>query len=1103
MTKLFSMFQLINLNRKRYLPLFLLLGLLLLPGTSYGSKQIKKSITLDVKGATLESVIGIIKKQTGCFFIYDVNEIKEVKNVNVNVSNEKVEEVINLCLKGTEMKYSIEGNTISIFKSTPVKKTPQKKEIVKGIVLDNNRQPLPGVSIILRGTLKGVVSDDKGAFEISVDEKSTSVLEFRFIGLKTKVLNVSSITNWNIVMEEDAAILEDVVVTGYYNANKATYTGSATTISKADIQNISTTNLFTVLQSIDPSFKIVENTQAGSNPNVMPEFQIRGSNSVTTLRNEFEGDPNMPLFIVDGFEMSVEKVFDLDPLRIESVTILKDASATAIYGSKGANGIVVIELIKPTQGKLRFSYNARYVFTGPDLTSYNILNAKEKLELEVLTGEVEMFTDKYNQRLMNVLMGYDTYWLNKPLKISNDLYQNFSVSGGDKFLTYSLTLSANPSSGIMIGSGRNRTSIGSRLQYRYKNLTFSNSLNYDLTKSENSPYGSFQQYGLLNPYLKITDADGKYIFELESGVMNPLWNTTLEEKNSTKYNLMTENFEIKWDISPNFRAVGSASFNIRNSESEVFYSAMHTLFRSQNDFSKRGLYRMNNSYSTSWQSNIVLSYFKNIKNQFFTINSGFSFYDMDAKQHGFSTQGYVADFLSFPSFAASYHETERPSGISSKSRNAGLFINANYSLNNLYFADFSFRGDISSKFGKDSRIAPFWSLGIGYNIHREKFMKSVEFINTLKIRGSYGVTGSQNFDPYQAMSRYEFNSKNFYNSYSVGAYMDEIGNPDLKWQKTLKSNIGIDLSFFKNRLSISADIYKSNSKDLLTSIKLAPSLGFSSYMENLGESENRGYDFSIRGILFKNKDFTLTLSANGNHNINRLSKISNSLLGWNSNVDTETQGAGTDITKVLPKVRYIEGQSLSTIWVVKSLGIDPANGKEMFLDINGNRTYIWDSKDQIPYATSDPKLRGSLGLSLTWKGLSFNFYSAYSFGGMLYNQTLVTRVESVDFKKNCDRRVFTERWRNPGDVTLFKDVNDRSATKPTSRFVQKNNYLDFSSINISYMFSKESLSKLKYFKSLSFGFTTNDLARISSIQIERGISYPFARTLNFNIQASF
>jgi len=175
----------------------------------------------------------------------------------------------------------------------------------------------------------------------------------------------------------------------------------------------------------------------------------------------------------------------------------------------------------------------------------------------------------------------------------------------------------------------------------------------------------------------------------------------------------------------------------------------------------------------------------------------------------------------------------------------------------------------------------------------------------------------------------------------------------------------------------------------------------------------------------------------------------------------------------------------------------------MFLDINGNRTYIWDSKDQIPYATSDPKLRGSLGLSLTWKGLSFNFYSAYSFGGMLYNQTLVTRVESVDFKKNCDRRVFTERWRNPGDVTLFKDVNDRSATKPTSRFVQKNNYLDFSSINISYMFSKESLSKLKYFKSLSFGFTTNDLARISSIQIERGISYPFARTLNFNIQASF
>ncbi|MHC1779160.1 MAG: SusC/RagA family TonB-linked outer membrane protein [Bacteroidales bacterium] len=1103
------MSQLINLKRRRYLPLFLLLGLLLLPGTSFGVKQIKKSVTLDVKGATLESVIGIIKKQTGCFFIYDLNDISEVKNLNVKVTNEQIDVVLDRTLKGTGMKYSIDGNTVTVLRDISETKAPQKKESVKGVVLDNNRQPLPGVAIMLKGTQKGVVTDEKGLFEINVEDKTTSVLEFRFIGMKTKVLNVSAITNWNIVMEEDAAILEDVVVTGYYNANKATYTGSATTIKKADIQNISTTNLFTVLQSIDPSFKIVENNNAGSNPNSMPEFQIRGSNSVTTLRNQFEGDPNMPLFIVDGFEMGVEKVFDLDPLRIESVTLLKDASATAIYGSKAANGIVVLELIKPVQGQLRFDYSAKYIFTAPDLTSYDILNAREKLELELITGTVQRYSEEYNEKLKNVEKGYDTYWLNKPLKVSNDLNHNLSVSGGDKSLTYSLTATLNPSSGIMKGSGRDRYSVGSRLTYRYSNLIFSNSINYDNVHSVNSPYGSFTQYGRLNPYYNITDEDGKYLLMLQTGsstagsVSNPLWNTTLNEKNTNDYNLFSENFEIKWNVSPKLRLTGNGSINLRNGKIEQFFSSLHTMFGTSTDISKRGLYRSQNTKQVSMQGNFLISYSTNIKSNFITLNSGISYSDVDAEQDGFTAQGFVAEFLSYPSFANSYHDTEKPQGLSSKSRNAGVFLNSNYTYNNIYFLDVSVRADISSKFGKDSRWAPFWSIGAGYNIHREEFMKSVEFINQLKLRGSIGVTGSQSFDPYQSMSKYQYISDQFYGFYAVGALMMGMGNPNLKWQKTSKSNLGIDMAFLDNKLLITADIYQSKSKDLLTSIALAPSLGFSSYMENLGESQNSGYDFSIRGVLIKSKDMMLSISGNGSHNINKLTKISNTLVAWNEQVDKETSGAGTDVSKVYPKVRFIEGQSMSTIWVVRSLGIDPASGKEIYLDKDGNKTYVWSADDQVPFATSDPKLTGSLGLNFTWKGLTFNLTSRYSFGGKLYNQTLVDRVESVDYKFNCDKRVFSERWRNPGDITLFKDVKDKSATKPTSRFVQDNNYLEFSSINISYMFSKEKLAKLKYFKSLSLSFTTNDLHRFSSIQIERGLSYPFARSFNLSLQASF
>lgn len=1053
-------------------------------------------VSMSLENASLQEIFREITRLTGYDFVYSNTFIQQVGRQQVKVTGMELDKLLQLCLEKTNLGYKIEDSYIIISPKLKVSVSDRKVIPVKGTVVDVHGYPLPGVTVVLKGSSLGVITDEKGNFRLEVPEMEDLRLVFSFVGMKSKELPVKE--SMKVVLEEETLEIDEVVVNGFYTANKKTYTGAATTIQKEELRQISTTNIFSVLQTLDPSFRVMENLEQGSNPNVMPGFELRGAGSITALKNQFDGDPNMPLFMVDGFEMSLEKVYDLDPMRIENITILKDASATAIYGSRAANGIVVIELTRPEKGKLKVDYSLRYLLTAPDLTSYHLLDARDKFRLEEKAGVIQPLTEEYNEKLKNVMMGYDTYWLNKPLKVGNDAAHALNISGGDEYVTYSLYLNYNPNKGVMIGSDRKRFSVGSRLTYRVSRVNISNSLNYDDTKGYNSPYGSFSTYASLNPYYKIKDEDGKYLYTLEKGVYNPLWNTTLKQVDMDGYNLFSDNLEVRWDINNSLRLTASGAVNIRNGQTEQFYSALHTRFGSTADLTERGSYKATDSRSVNWQGNLYLAYTQSFGFHYLTLNAGGNFANSNDRTHGFSAQGFMDENLSDPSFANAYSKSEKPLGSSSKSRTAGVFLNVNYTYNNIYFADVSVRADISSRFGKNSRWAPFWSAGLGYNIHNEKYMQGVEWVDLLRLRGSLGVTGSQNYDPYQAMSKYFYLSNQFYNEFSIAAVMQGLGNPDLKWQQSYKKNIGLDLEFLNKRFLLTLNYYSTTSKDLLTPVTLPPSLGFTSYMENLGEARNTGFEFTLRATLVRYKDLNLAVHVNGARNRNKLLKISNALTAWNKDVDRQT----IEAKDVKPKIRFVEGQSMNTIWVVRSLGIDPANGKEMFLDKNGNRTYIWSADDQVAYTSSDPDLDGSVGINVNWKGLSVSAYANYSLGAMAYNNTLVAKVENVNYKDNCDRRVFEDRWQNPGDRTFFKDVNDREATKPTSRFVQKNNFLRMSSLNVSYQFSEKFLHKTGFLKSLRLGFNTNDLFYLSTLEMERGLEYPFARTYNFSLQIS-
>ena len=1104
----------------------------------------QKLVNLKVVAESLSNVLMQIKDQTGVKILYNENLLKNYENINLDLNNVEVEEALRQVLANTRFEYEVTDGVIVVKEKK--NSFPQQKTVrIQGKVSDEDGAPLPGVTVLIKGTTLGTATDMDGKYSLSVPE-GNYILLFTMVGMKTQEVTLKNQTELNIIMQHETSEMDEVVITGYFNQAKNSFTGAARTITAEELQAGGNQNILSALQNIDPSFVKLENNQLGSNPNAIPDFQIRGAGSISGMRDEYSGNPNMPVFIVDGFETTAEKVFDMDPYRVATITLLKDAAATAIYGSLASNGVVVITTTAPASGKMAVSYNGDATFYMADLSAYNLCNPEEKLELEVLAGlyDVEKkqyfnygskFADQavmqraYNWRLANIREGVNTYWLDKPLNSLTVAHKHsLRLDGGNDYIRYAMEVNYNNTPGVMKESGRERLGLGLELQYIYKNLTFRNQLNYSRVKATNSPYGSFSEYTRLNPYVKYKDEDGNYIYELEAEdrrsntgsykffIYNPLYNTTLDVRDESRYNDLTNLFGIDWQIIEGLRLKGSFSFTLQNTSADVFKPAKHTDFATYtgDDFDRRGSYSASRGDVFDYDASLVLSYFWQANKHVINANLGWNAKQSRTKEFSVMAEGFPNERLDYISFATQYQKNGSPSGNEYTSRLVGFLGNLNYSWDERYLFDLSFREDASSQFGADKRWAPFWSAGLGWNLHNEHFMEGVDWLQQFKIRGSYGLTGSQNYDPYQAITTYEYLTQDRYH-FAVGAIAKAMGNRNLAWQRTWQQNYGLDLTLWKNRIDISADYYIKTSKDVLTAVTLAPSLGFSSYMDNLGEVENRGYELSLRATLIRDQSKKIFWSVNGSaiHNKNKLLKISNALKAYNETSDSEldkepnTDGKKSEVNR--PRVRYVEGASMNSIWVNHSLGIDPATGKEIFVARNGDLVTDWSSANYVIGGCTDSKVEGTFGSNFTWKGLSLNMTFRYRIGGQMYNQTLVDKVQDVDPRYNVDKRAFEQRWQEPGDKVRFaafrtelNGINVAYVTRPTSRFVEDYNYLELATLNLSYEFGTAKLQRCGI-KRLKAMFYMNDVFHVSNVKQERGIDYPFARNFSIGLQARF
>lgn len=1098
----------------------------------------QKKISLNFTRKPIQEVLTEIKKQSGVGFAISEDVKNDLGVVTINVKSASVREILDILLKNTSYEYKIVNDQIILQKKVENENISTQKGKINlvGKLVDTKNQPIIGATILIKGTDKGAISDNDGAFSLSAEIGNE--IEIHCTGMKSITRKISGTQDLLITLEADILAVDDVVVTGIFNRKASSFTGSAVTMNKEELMKVGNQNLFASLKNIDASLMIFDNLNFGSDPNKMPDMQLRGTSSFPAsgdgldLKGNYAGNANLPLFILDGFEASVEKIFDLDMNRVESVTILKDASAKAIYGSKAANGVVVIETQRLESGNMRISYNGSIDITAPDLSSYDLCSPAEKLELERKYGLYESdnidtrldLLRQYNRRKSAIESGIETNWMAKPLQVGIGHKHNLSIELGNNDLRLVADFTYNNVVGVMKGSDRTNVAGTVSISYRHKNFTFRDVLSVTANNSSDSPYGSFSDYSRMNPYWTPVDQYGNIVKNAEISINefgedniypNPLFNSTLNTKLTTEYVDVTNNLYAEWNVLQGLKAVVRFGITKKQNSADTYYPANHLSFKDYtgDDFFRRGSYQKNEGKAKVMSGDFNVNYSKQFgeKNYIFG-NVGFNLNENNYQELIYQAEGLPSDRMDDIMFARQYAKDSKPNGSEELKRDIGVLAVFNYSYDNRFLLDASYRTSASSQFGDNNRWGSFWSAGAGWNIHNEKWMINDGVFDQLKLRGSVGYTGSQNSGAYQAMATYKYYMDKTYEG-ALGAYLVSMANPNLKWQRKLDYNIGLDMNILK-KLSLKFDYYIGITDNTLIDLTLPPSVGYSSVKENMGKIKNNGFEARLSYTAFSRpKDRTyITISASVAANKNKILAISNALESYNKAQDAKAD----DRYNNKPVTKYYEGASMNSIWAVRSNGIDPANGKEVYIKRDGTPTYTYSSSDLVVCGDELPKLSGNFAVNFEYKGFGLNVVFRYQYGAKMYNQTLVDRVENVDMAYNVDRRVLFGRWQNVGDEKPYKSLQKvydfsippygayvSEVTQATSRFVQKRNELDLSSINLSYDFYRFSFIKKIGMERLKCSFYMNDVVKFSSIKVERGLYYPFARSFNFSLQVTF
>ena len=592
---------------------------LVLNTSAIPSKAQQTKVSLNLKDKQLTEVLKLIQQQSGFNILYSNELVKNNRMVSLRIDSDDIHEVMRACLQGNALDYEIQNNTIIIKALAAAPQVPQVVK-VRGHVIDaKTGQPMPGVTVVAMdggGAVTGAATDADGLFTVNLPEDIRE-LTFTFVGYKSVTLPVQTDKEMTVRLEEEVAEMDEVVVNGYFTKSKNSYTGAVKTITNDQLKSVSNTNIIAAISALTPGLNLVERSDLGSNPNRVPELLLRGMSSFSSGTRVV----NQPTIMLDGVEISMEELYDLDMNEIENITVLKDASATALYGSRAANGVIVIERKKLAEGNIRVNYNLTGNVQFPYLKDYDLLNAREKLEYEKLSklytpeqdrwGSVNMDKEQYrldqlyNERYKEVARGVDSDWLSQPARTAFSHDHSLRIYGGASNIRYELSGRFNNTQGVMKDDYRRRYALGFKLEYHLPNqLTFSNRTNYNETDTKDTPYGSFRNWIDQNPYDRIYDEYGNPNRNLSWDNWNPMIDAKLGNFTLNSNKSITNTTDIRWDINDLFRITGNFNIAVSEGNGEKYISPDSKAFKDETDITKKGRLEISNSRSVDWAGNI-------------------------------------------------------------------------------------------------------------------------------------------------------------------------------------------------------------------------------------------------------------------------------------------------------------------------------------------------------------------------------------------------------------------------------------------------------------------------------------------------------------------
>ena len=1039
----------------------LLLGVLLFGFTVSAQSQ---KVSLDFKNERVEKVLASIKSQTGMSLVFSDQLVDVNRKVTMQLKDVTLKEALTRLLSGTDLTFEIRNNKIYFIEKKAVSQPGSKKKRVTGVVKDVMGEPLIGANVVEKGrSTNGVITDFNGKFTLEVDESASLVVSY--IGYLAQDIPTKGKGDFHIVLKEDANTLDEVVVTGYGDFKKATYTGSASVLTTEKLEALPVVSVGQMIESNIPGISVVAGTS--SQPGAKTTLRVRGiasMNASTEPLYVLDGVP-IPSYDLSNFTSMSEAggmgfIETLNPADIESITVLKDAASASLYGAKGANGVVLITTKKGKEGKLRVNMAAKYGITDFAYTYRPLMGGEERRELiheglvnfqldkGVSEQEAQQYADaNIDQYAKRLPQGYSD-WESALFKTGYQQDYNLSASAGNQNSSFIGSLGYTKQTGVSLNSEMERFTGRVDASNKYKKVEFGMNASFSWTKNVHLPEGKFYGSAIyaskvnLTPSTPIYNEDGTYASGYrENNGYNPVLEAEVNDYYARTVRAMGT-AKIAYNVWDNLKI--SSVFTVDYSLTKDFFFQSPE-GRDGATYQGRGRMQMTDRMRYTSQNN--LTYSKTFGKHSVSAVAAFEVMKYDYEDLYAAKKTYGQDINTSLGNAAD------PIDADQKLQEDALMsyvASVNYSYGDKYYASFSFRRDGSSRLSPDTRWGNFWSLSASWRLSQEKFMQSLKSVlSDLKLRASYGVNGNLPSSYYGYQSTYTTGA--FYNG-KPSPWESTLGNEELTWEKNYALNLGLDIGLF-SRVNVSLDWYTRTTKDLLMSKQLNSISGFSSLLTNVGQMRNTGVELEVRSNNIKTKDFSWTTAFNLSHNKNKILKLAD--LPW------------------FVDGRYVrkEGYPFNTIYLREYAGVDPETGSALYYDNqqdeNGNYTKnkVTDPGQASPIPLKDitPTISGGFMNTFNYKFIDLSFNLSYSFGGYSYdNASYILQDDgySVISNKSTEQR---RRWQKPGDITdvpRFVYGNKKGGNYNSSRAIHSTDHIRLKSLILGLNAPKAWLQKL-------------------------------------------